>query len=121
MVKLCIKCQEEINPLRIKALPTARTCVGCSTETPKKGRILTLGTGDHTYNEIEILTEESYRNIVELEESRGIFKRKKKVQDFKVEEEEEEVLEEENTTLNVPLQEEEEEETYVDLYENEEE
>ena len=27
----CCKCSKEINPLRIKALPEAKTCVNCST------------------------------------------------------------------------------------------
>lgn len=74
--KFCISCNQEINPLRIKALPTAKTCVECSTESPKRGRILTLGEGDHTYNEIEILSEESYRSITELEMTRSISKKK---------------------------------------------
>lgn len=74
--RFCTVCNQEINPLRIKALPTARTCVECSTETPKRGRILTLGEGDHTYNEIEILSEESYKAVTELELTRGISKKK---------------------------------------------
>lgn len=74
--KFCISCNQEINPLRIKALPTAKTCVECSTESPKRGRILTLGEGDHTYNEIEILSEEAYRSITELEITRGVSKKK---------------------------------------------
>ena len=65
--RLCSVCQEEINPLRIKALPTATTCVEHSTVAAKRGRILTLGEGDHTYNEIEILEEDVYRRVVALE------------------------------------------------------
>ncbi len=119
MNRLCIKCQEEINPLRIKALPSAKTCVDCSTEGAKRGRILTLGSGDHTYNEIEILDEETYSSVMELEESRGIFKRKKKVA---IEEElEEEVQEEVEELVRVPVNDDDEEDTYVDLYERDEE
>ena len=121
MNRLCIKCQEEINPLRIKALPSAKTCVSCSTEGAKRGRILTLGSGDHTYNEIEILDEETYNNVMELEESRGILKRKKKVS---IKEDiEEEVLEEVEDLVRVPVREydDDEEDTYVDLYERDEE
>ena len=65
--RLCTICQEEINPLRIKALPDTKTCVNHSTVGAKRGRILTLGEGDHTYNEIEILEEEVYRRVVALE------------------------------------------------------
>jgi hypothetical protein len=65
--RLCTVCQEEINPLRIKALPDTKTCVNHSTVGAKRGRILTLGEGDHTYNEIEILDEETYRKVTALE------------------------------------------------------
>ena len=65
--RLCTVCQEEINPLRVKALPDTKTCVNHSTVGAKRGRILTLGEGDHTYNEIEILDEEVYRKVVALE------------------------------------------------------
>ena len=65
--RLCTVCQEEINPLRVKALPNTKTCVNHSTVGAKRGRILTLGEGDHTYNEIEILDEDVYRKVVALE------------------------------------------------------
>ena len=48
----CIHCEQEINPLRLKALPGARTCVNCSTTGAKKSIIVTLGEKDHTCNEI---------------------------------------------------------------------
>jgi len=65
--RFCKVCGEEINPLRVKALPTAVTCVEHSNTSPKRGRILTLGEGDHTYNEIEILDEETYRYVTAIE------------------------------------------------------
>ncbi len=65
--RFCTVCGEEINPLRVKALPDTKTCVNHSTVGAKRGRILTLGEGDHTYNEIEILDEETYRKIVAVE------------------------------------------------------
>ena len=65
--RFCKVCGEEINPLRVKALPSAVTCVEHSNTAPKRGRILTLGSGDHTYNEIEILDEETYRQVVAIE------------------------------------------------------
>lgn len=66
-MRKCIHCEEEIHPLRVKVLPNTTTCVGCSTEGPKRGRILTLGSGDHTYTEIEVLDEDQYREAVRLE------------------------------------------------------
>lgn len=66
-MKRCIHCEEEIHPLRVKVLPHTKTCVTCSTEGPKRGRILTLGSGDHTYTEIEVLDEDQYREAVRLE------------------------------------------------------
>lgn len=65
--RFCTVCGEEINPLRVKALPDTKTCVNHSTVGAKRGRILTLGEGDHTYNEIEILDEETYRKVVAVE------------------------------------------------------
>lgn len=65
--RFCTVCGDEINPLRVKALPDTKTCVNHSTVGAKRGRILTLGEGDHTYNEIEILDEDVYRKVVALE------------------------------------------------------
>lgn len=65
--RFCKVCGEEINPLRVKALPSAVTCVEHSNAAPKRGRILTLGSGDHTYNEIEILEEDQYRHVTAIE------------------------------------------------------
>ena len=65
--RFCKVCGEEINPLRIKALPSAVTCIEHSNTSAKRGRILTLGEGDHTYNEIEILDEETYRHVTAIE------------------------------------------------------
>lgn len=65
--RFCKVCGEEINPLRVKALPSAVTCVEHSNAAPKRGRILTLGEGDHTYNEIEILEEDVYKYVTAIE------------------------------------------------------
>ena len=65
--RVCTVCGDEINPLRVKALPETKTCINHSTVGAKRGRILTLGEGDHTYNEIEILDEETYRKVVAIE------------------------------------------------------
>ena len=35
-------------------------CVNCSTEKPKKAINITGGSGDHTYNTIQVVTSEQY-------------------------------------------------------------
>jgi hypothetical protein len=60
----CIHCQEEINPLRIKALPGTKTCVNCSTTGAKKGVIVTLGEKDHTCNEVMFLEDDQYEKYL---------------------------------------------------------
>jgi hypothetical protein len=55
----CIHCQEEINPLRLKALPGTMTCVNCSTTGAKRGVIVTLGEKDHTCNEVMFLEDDN--------------------------------------------------------------
>lgn len=56
----CIHCKQEINPLRLKALPTAKTCVECSTTGAKKGVVATFGEKDHTWNDIVFLEDNQY-------------------------------------------------------------
>jgi hypothetical protein len=60
----CIHCREEINPLRLKALPGTRTCVDCSTTWAKKGVIITLGEKDHTCNEVMFLEDDQYEKYL---------------------------------------------------------
>ena len=56
----CIHCKQEINPLRLKALPTTRTCVECSTTGPKRGVVATFGEKDHTWNDVVFLDDNQY-------------------------------------------------------------
>jgi len=58
----CIKCNFEINPLRVKALPNTRVCVDCSSTGAYKAVTTTNGEGDHTWNGLEIMTPEQYNN-----------------------------------------------------------
>jgi hypothetical protein len=73
MSKLCKSCGEEIHPGRLKALPTATTCVKCSTTGRKAGVTVTLGEGDHTYNEIIIMEHDDFVKYKEVE---AIFRNK---------------------------------------------
>jgi hypothetical protein len=63
----CCVCDQEISPLRLKVLPNTKTCVKCSDVAPKRARTISLGEGDHTYTEIEILDNETYRQVMKLE------------------------------------------------------
>ncbi|MDB9847629.1 hypothetical protein OAC50_00420 [bacterium] len=62
----CVKCKGEIHPLRIKALPTTKVCVDCSSTGCYKAVTTTNGTGDHTWNDIEIMTPEQYEDYQKL-------------------------------------------------------
>lgn len=62
--KLCIKCKEEIPPLRLKALPNTFTCVDCSTVGTKKSKTIMYGQKDDTWTDIIIVdgnTEDDFR------------------------------------------------------------
>ena len=56
----CVYCKQEINPLRIKALPTAKTCVNCSTTGAKRGVPMMFGEKDHTWTDMVIMEPEEF-------------------------------------------------------------
>ena len=49
----CCKCQSEINPLRLKALPNTKVCVNCSTT--KAWYVRNIISGKTEYAETEII------------------------------------------------------------------
>ena len=53
MVDKCIKCNIEINPLRLKALPETKTCVNCSST--ERWYVRNIISGKTTYSEAEII------------------------------------------------------------------
>ncbi len=63
----CCICDQEISPLRLKILPQTKSCVRCSDVAPKRARTVSLGEGDHSYIEIEIMENETYRQVMQLE------------------------------------------------------
>jgi len=63
MSKKCIVCGQIIPEGRLKALPGVQTCVEHSTSSRKKGIVKTVGEGDHTYNDLDIVDEETFRQI----------------------------------------------------------
>ena len=56
----CVRCEDLIPELRLKALPGTKTCVNCSDVKTKKPVTVQLGEGDHTYNELVILEDEQF-------------------------------------------------------------
>lgn len=71
--RICIKCKQEINPLRIKALPTARTCVECSTTGAKKGVPMMFGEKDHTWTDMVIMEPEEFDRFEKLNKQQVKF------------------------------------------------
>jgi hypothetical protein len=69
----CIKCKEAINPLRIKALPTAKTCVECSTTGAKRGVPMTFGEKDHTWTDMVIMEPDEYDKFEKLNRQQPKF------------------------------------------------
>jgi len=62
----CKNCGNKMPKLRLTEYGY-NFCVNCSTVMPKVGRTLTLGQGDHTWNELEILDQETAKKVIELE------------------------------------------------------
>lgn len=56
--KYCTVCKEEINPLRVKALPNTTTCVLHSSVERKTGYTMQYGEGEDTFNDIIIIEPE---------------------------------------------------------------
>ena len=69
----CLKCREAINPLRLKALPTAKTCVECSTTGAKRGVPMILGEKDHTWTDMIIMEPEEFDQFEKLNKQQPTF------------------------------------------------
>ena len=69
----CIKCREAINPLRLKALPTAKTCVECSTTGAKRGVPMMYGEKDNTWTDMVIMEPEEYDRFEKLNNQKPSF------------------------------------------------
>jgi hypothetical protein len=69
----CIKCKEAINPLRLKALPTAKTCVECSTTGAKRGVPMMYGEKDHTWTDMVIMEPEEFDRFEKLNKQVSSF------------------------------------------------
>lgn len=64
----CVYCKQEINPLRIKALPNTKTCVDCSTVGAKRGVSMVFGEKDHTWNDMIILDADDANRIENIKQ-----------------------------------------------------
>jgi hypothetical protein len=69
----CIRCREEINPLRLKALPTAKTCVECSTTGAKRGVPMMFGEKDHTWTDMVIMEPDEFDRFEKLNNQQPTF------------------------------------------------
>ena len=66
MIK-CPKCRDNMPELRLTKFGY-NCCVNCSTEKQKKALSVTGGSGDHTYNTIQVLTAEQFESYKKQEE-----------------------------------------------------
>jgi|TARA_R110000796_G_scaffold176250_1_gene293134 RNA polymerase-binding transcription factor DksA len=64
----CIKCNQKIPPKRIEILPGTKTCVNCSTASPKRGVPIMRGSGDHTWVDLEIMTQDQFEKYKKLDQ-----------------------------------------------------
>lgn len=71
--RMCVKCREAINPLRLKALPTAKTCVECSTTGAKRGVPMMYGEKDNTWTDMVIMEPEEYDRFEKLNKLKSSF------------------------------------------------
>ena len=71
--RLCVKCREEINPLRLKALPSAKTCVECSTTGAKRGVPMMFGEKDHTWTDMIIMEADEFDKFEKASKQKVIF------------------------------------------------
>ena len=62
----CVKCQEPMPELRLSQYGY-NFCVECSTVEGKVAKTMVYGTGDHTWNDIQIMDRSTARKLAEVE------------------------------------------------------
>jgi predicted nucleic-acid-binding Zn-ribbon protein len=72
----CIVCKKDMPKLRLEKYGY-KNCINCSTTETYKAVITTNGEGDHTWNDIQILTDKQYK-----EYNQGGDKRTNKLEDL---------------------------------------
>jgi len=83
----CISCGEAIHPKRLQILPNTKCCVNCSEVGRKRGVTIQLGEGDHTYNDLVIMSEKQYFKYVESENKVSKGQSKSEIHNFDKEDE----------------------------------
>jgi recombinational DNA repair protein (RecF pathway) len=69
-MRSCCKCGNEINPLRVKALPETKVCVNCSTT--KAWYVRNIISGKTEYAETEIIKDaDAASNIRKMDQRLG--------------------------------------------------
>lgn len=76
MSKFCVKCNNEIHPKRVEILPNVSTCVDCASTGKYHSITQQLGEGDHTYNELTVITNDQYNKLENLKKSHSNLVRK---------------------------------------------
>tara|TARA_B100000963_G_scaffold312516_1_gene289966 strand:- start:1569 stop:1916 length:348 start_codon:yes stop_codon:yes gene_type:complete len=62
----CPKCGDDFPKLRMEKYGY-NFCINCSTETAKRGIPVMRGTGDHTWVDLEVMTQEQFERFEEME------------------------------------------------------
>lgn len=66
----CCKCNNEINPLRLKAIPTTKVCVNCSDTS--RWYVRNIISGKTTYAETEIIKDpDTAKSIAAMDRRAG--------------------------------------------------
>ena len=68
--EICVKCKKPIHPMRLKALPGTKTCVGCSTVGAKSGVPVMFGSKDHTWTDLVIMEEDEFKSFKQREKTK---------------------------------------------------
>ena len=63
-----MECPQCGSPMPVKRRELGyHVCVNCSTESPKRGIPVMRGTGDHTWVDLEVMTQEQFERYEEME------------------------------------------------------
>jgi hypothetical protein len=68
-MKICSRCGKAIPEPRLKALPTAKTCVDCSQTSRVAG--FPIVSGKTTYSELQIVSQEQADELYQKQERKG--------------------------------------------------
>ena len=86
-MKYCVKCKEKIHPKRLSILPNTTTCTECSKTEKIKGIVVTVGEGDHTYNDLVLVHDDELEQILsnDIKNIEDMFEDSAEIIDFETE------------------------------------